>query len=117
MKGAVACLAVLACMAAACAAPANDVPPAAEPEAAAPAGEGDKIVSPEWDALDRVEDSCGIEGLKPYLGKPAADLPDGLLKPRDRVLGPTSQATMDYSPERLNVLTNADGIIIGLKCG
>ncbi|MCA8900758.1 MAG: hypothetical protein KDA53_05855 [Hyphomonas sp.] len=108
-------------MVSACAAPANDVPPESAPETApetaAPVEEGDAAVKPEWDALDRVDDTCGIEALKPFLGTAAADLPDGTLKPVDRVLGPDSQATMDYVPERLNVLTNFDGVIIGLKCG
>ncbi|MEZ5953315.1 MAG: I78 family peptidase inhibitor [Hyphomonas sp.] len=102
---------------AACAAPANDVTPGPDAEAQAPAGGGDRVAQPEWDVLDRVDDTCGLEALKPWLGKPSGDLPEGTLKARDRILSPDSQATMDYAPDRLNVLTNDDGIIIGLKCG
>ena len=71
------CLAALALMVSACAAPANDVPPESAPETApetaAPVEEGDAAVKPEWDALDRVDDTCGIEALKPFLGTAAAD--------------------------------------------
>ena len=133
MKRRAGILSGLALLAAACAAPvepapepdtganaAEAVPETPDPEVQGPEVQGPEAqgeVKPSMDPLDRVDDTCGLEAVKPYLGKPAADLPEGLLKPADRVLTPTSQVTMDYVPERLNVLTNAGGVIIGLKCG
>ena len=34
-----------------------------------------------------------------------------------RVLKPDSMATMDYSPDRLNIHTTEDGVILGQDCG
>lgn len=34
-----------------------------------------------------------------------------------RVLKPDSMATMDYSPDRLNIHTTQDGIILSQDCG
>ena len=100
-----------------CTAPADDeaVPPASESVAASE--EPDLKVGAEMDPTDRVEDSCNSDRLSDWLGKQADDLPDGLLAERDRILAPDGMATMDYVPERLNVLTDDEGMIIGFKCG
>ena len=102
----------------ACAAPsAPDAP--AEPEAAvveAPEGAGSDV-KPEMDGLDRVEDTCGLNAFKPFLGKTAADIPPELLPDTARIVGPDTNVTMDYVPTRVNILTNEDGTIIGMKCG
>lgn len=37
-------------------------------------------------------------------------------RPR-RILAPNSMATMDYSPDRLNIHTTEDGIILTQDCG
>lgn len=102
-------------------------PPAPESEAAAPAGgtqagtdpatEGDMIVQPEWDALDRTTDSCGMAAVRGFLGEAASDIPEDRLPEEYRILAPSDQATMDYRPMRLNVLTNEEGTVIGFKCG
>jgi hypothetical protein len=34
-----------------------------------------------------------------------------------RVLKPDSMATMDYNPDRLNIMTTQDGIILTQECG
>lgn len=34
-----------------------------------------------------------------------------------RVLKPNSMATMDYVPDRLNIMTTEDGIILTQECG
>ncbi|MEO0466240.1 MAG: I78 family peptidase inhibitor [Pseudomonadota bacterium] len=75
------------------------------------------LVQPEWDALDRVQDSCGLAAVRGFLGQAAEDIPENRLPPVYRILAPTDQATMDYLPRRLNVLTDEAGDIIGFKCG
>ena len=108
-------------------------PPAGEldvaPDPAAPPVEGDAsvpvetgpdneaLVQPEWDALDRVQDSCGLAVVRGFLGRMAPDIPEDRLPEQFRILAPTDQATMDYVPRRLNVLTDEEGTVIGFKCG
>lgn len=117
-------------LAAACSAPApsSNAPaepdvPAAAPDAAAPESaetappEGEAMVQPEWDGLDRVQDTCGMSAVRGFLGRAASEIPAERLPEQVRILAPTDQATMDYVPRRLNVLTDEDGTVIGFKCG
>ncbi len=61
-------------------------------------------------------DPCGAQGHTALLGSniAAVTLPADL---NDRVVGPDTVVTTDYVPGRLNIETNADGMIIGLSCG
>lgn len=61
-------------------------------------------------------DPCGAQGYTSFLGSniAAVTLPADL---NDRVVGPDSVVTTDFDPSRLNIETNADGLIIGLSCG
>lgn len=34
-----------------------------------------------------------------------------------RIMAPGTAATMDYLPERINVMTNDDGIVLNVTCG
>jgi len=107
----------VALLVAACAAP-EPVETVADTSApAAEVSEPDHSVKPEMDILDRVEDTCGLDALKPYLGQQAGDIPADVLPERSRIVGPDTQVTMDYVPTRVNVLTDEAGMVIGLKCG
>ena len=88
----------------------------AEPTADSQNGE-EAMVQPEWDALDRVQDTCGMAAVRDFLGKAAGDIPAPRLPEVFRILAPTDQATMDYLPRRLNILTDEVGTVIGFKCG
>ena len=79
--------------------------------------DGRAVTTERMDALDRMDDTCGMEPVKAYLGTQASDIPASDLPQQVRILTPTSQATLDYVPRRLNILTNEDGMVIGLKCG
>ena len=116
MKQAVLFLGVVL-LVAACAAPqtVETVPESSAP--AAEVSEPGRNVKPEMDPLDRVEDTCGLDALKPYLGQQASDIPMEVLPERSRIVGPDTQVTMDYVPTRLNVLNDETGMVIGLKCG
>lgn len=61
-------------------------------------------------------DPCGAQGHTALLGAniAAVTLPADL---NDRVIGPNDAVTMDFVSDRLNIETNADGLIIGLSCG
>lgn len=53
-----------------------------------------------------------------WTGMNAKDINKSVLEGRAyRILGPDSMATMDYSPNRLNIHTDDKGIIIEQVCG
>jgi hypothetical protein len=72
------------------------------------------VTAPEPASAD--EDACGASQYQSLIGTNAAavtlpaDLPH-------RILGPNDAATMDYSPGRLNIMTDDNGVIIEVKCG
>jgi hypothetical protein len=96
--------------------PVEVTPEVAEPEVVE-TPEAEVTVQPEMDAVDRVEDTCGLAGLEQFVGQNVLDI-DGTLVPEGlRVVGPDTQVTMDYVPTRANMLTDDEGTVIGLKCG
>ncbi|KCZ56802.1 I78 family peptidase inhibitor [Hyphomonas chukchiensis] len=115
-----------ALMAGACSAPAPETAPeAAAPEAAEPAPaetpdaatETDTAVQPEMNPIDTMDDTCGMAALETYVGQQASAIPEAEMPENTRVVGPDDQVTMDYVPTRLNVLTDAEGVVLSLKCG
>jgi len=96
-----------------------NAPAASAPEAAEgsrPGGE-DRVVQPEMDPLDRTGDTCGMTPFRRYIGEPADDIPREDLPENARIVSPSDRVTMDYSPRRLNILTDDAGTVIALKCG
>jgi hypothetical protein len=68
--------------------------------------------------------ACGGDRLGHLVGGPAPDaagleaIRSGADAPsRLRVIGPGQPLTMDHMPRRLNILLDADGTVIGLRCG
>jgi hypothetical protein len=66
------------------------------------------------------DDPCGAADLEYLIGAPVPDAAalaalDGPL--RVRVVRPGDFVTMDHVPRRLNIETNADGIVRRLRCG
>jgi hypothetical protein len=70
----------------------------------------------EEDEMSDGEDTCGRSGYESLIGTniAAVTLPAEL---NHRVLGPDDAGTMDFVPERLNIRTDEDGVIVGLDCG
>ena len=64
---------------------------------------------------DNMQESC----LKPMelIGQPRNAIDLSVFKNTVRVLGPNDAATMDYSPQRTNILTDKQGIITAIRCG
>ena len=107
--------ALVACNAPAPTETADAADPAPAPEAATEPVTGE--VQPEWDALDRVQDTCGMSAVRGFLGQLASDIPEDRLPPRVRILAPGDPATLDFVPGRLNILTDENGTALALKCG
>lgn len=68
-------------------------------------------------------DSCGARDLRQLIGQPGAGVAgvrivgsDGLPVPV-RVIGPNDVVTLDFSPERVNLRTDASGTITAVDCG
>lgn len=61
-------------------------------------------------------DTCNAASFQYLIGKPASTL-DGIrfAKPM-RLITPETAVTMDFNPERLNIMTNEKGVISGLHC-
>jgi hypothetical protein len=64
------------------------------------------------------KDQCGLKDAKAFVGKNRTDLPAPVDPSRWRVACTTCPVTMDYRPDRLNILFNPDtGVVQQVKCG
>ncbi|PZR36224.1 MAG: peptidase inhibitor I78 [Caulobacter segnis] len=69
-------------------------------------------------AAEAKEDQCGLKEAQAFLGKPRTSLPAPVDPSRWRVACTTCPVTMDYRPDRLNILFNTDtGVVQQVKCG
>ena len=61
-------------------------------------------------------DACGASGYQSFVGTniAAITLPAEL---NHRIIGPGDAYTQDYSPSRLNIFTDENGVIIEVRCG
>ena len=65
-----------------------------------------------------VADQCGSAALKYLIGRPKTDIPVPTDPSKRRVLCSSCPATMDYRPDRLNIVYDTQtGIIKEVKCG
>lgn len=65
-------------------------------------------------------DPCHAADYEYMIGEPAPDAEAiaALEGPkRVRVIGPGDMVTMDHVPQRLNIETDAEGIVLRLRCG
>jgi hypothetical protein len=64
------------------------------------------------------KDQCGLKDAQAFVGKNRTDLPAPVDPSRWRVACTTCPVTMDYRPDRLNILFNPDtGVVQQVKCG
>jgi hypothetical protein len=61
--------------------------------------------------------TCGADERQGWVGQSVASLNDIDLPEGTRVLFPTTPATMDFNPERLNVSVDASDNISRVYCG
>lgn len=61
--------------------------------------------------------SCPSAAYQVLVGQPIGEIhTDSLPSPR-RIYGQGDMVTMDYRPDRLNIVTGDDGVVIEVKCG
>jgi len=66
---------------------------------------------------DPAADTCNMAQYAALVGMPATDPGVPPASSSVRHITPNTQVTMDFSPTRLNIDINADGVITGLRCG
>ncbi len=62
------------------------------------------------------EDTCGMAAYRHLIGEDAAGIDRARLPPRTRVITPDMMVTQDFSPNRLNIITDANGRVSSLRC-
>ncbi|MDO9335095.1 MAG: peptidase inhibitor I78 [Caulobacteraceae bacterium] len=88
-----------------------------EPEPA-PAQPPPRVEAPRPMPSQEPKDSCGAKALQSLIGKPRSEIPVPVDPTKRRVTCTSCPVTMDYNPQRLNILFDADtGIIKDVKCG
>ena len=95
-----------ALLAAACTTPA-ETPPPEQPVAEQPA--------PQTAAEATAQDTCGAAQYRGLVGQnfAAVSLPAGN---NIRIIQPDTMVTQDFSPQRVNMIVGADGIITAFEC-
>jgi len=73
--------------------------------------------SPTTPTSSQADDECGAQSRQHLVGTPESDLDRSTLPEFNRVLHPNTPATMDYRPDRLNVLVDDNGKIERVSCG
>lgn len=71
--------------------------------------------APQTAAEATAQDTCGASQYQAMIGTniAAATFPAG---PGIRVIQPDTPVTQDFSPQRLNVIVDANGVITSLEC-
>jgi PBP1b-binding outer membrane lipoprotein LpoB len=62
------------------------------------------------------QDTCGMARFQHLIGADASAIDQSTLPPRTRIITPDSMVTQDFSAERLNIFTGADGKVSSLRC-
>ncbi len=98
-------------MACACATvPANMPSERAEPDVVDRTGE---VQGPEFDD----EPQCAAEAYQVLVGQRIGEVYTESLPVPHRIYSVTDMVTMDYRPERLNIVTSPEGEVVEVKCG
>ena len=68
-------------------------------------------------AVAAEEDQCGASAQQGLIGQSREVLTEKSFTGPVRVIGPNQAVTMDFNPERINLETDAVGIITRVFCG
>lgn len=62
------------------------------------------------------QDSCGASRFQHLIGTPLAAIDESTLPAEARLLTPDTIVTQDFRPDRLNIMSGADGLVSSLAC-
>lgn len=73
----------------------------------------------EYTVVDRTGDAsdCPAEAYQVLVGQQASEIDEASLPVPHRIYGPGDAVTMDYRPNRLNIVVGEDGTVVEVKCG
>lgn len=71
------------------------------------------IAAPENAEDATARNTCGARAYRDKIGTPVADLQ---VPPRARVIAPGTAVTDDFRSNRLNIITDENGVITALQC-
>lgn len=109
---------VLGVVLASCSSAPEPAPPPPPTTPTAPAAVALPPTPPTSSSSGEPKDQCGLKEAQGYVGKPRTSLPAPVDPSRWRVACTTCPVTLDYRPDRLNILFNADnGVVQQVKCG
>ncbi|WP_168072549.1 peptidase inhibitor I78 [Caulobacter sp. SSI4214] len=109
---------VLGVVLASCSSAPEPAPPPPPTTPTAPAAVALPPTPPTSPSSVEPKDQCGLKEALVYVGKPRTSLPAPVDPSRWRVACTTCPVTLDYRPDRLNILFNADtGVVQQVKCG
>lgn len=61
--------------------------------------------------------TCAADAYQVLVGQRAVEVDRASLPAPHRVYGPGDAVTMDYRPDRLNIVVGEDGTVVEVKCG
>ncbi|MBH1974091.1 MAG: hypothetical protein I8H94_03340 [Rhodobacteraceae bacterium] len=61
--------------------------------------------------------SCSSDAVQSLIGSNIASVDTRPLAKTVRIIPPNTAVTMDYNPQRLNIETDARGVIVRMTCG
>jgi hypothetical protein len=67
--------------------------------------------------VDPMPPTCGAEGLQGLVGQPASVLETMKFAGPVRIIHHDMAVTMDFNPDRLNILLDRDDVIERVNCG
>jgi hypothetical protein len=75
--------------------------------------------TPDYPVVDRTGEGreCAAEQFQVLVGQRASEVHTDSLPYPHRVYAHGDPVTMDYRPDRLNVVTDARGVVISVACG
>jgi hypothetical protein len=84
-----------------------------------PMAEGPPIVdrTGEVPTGDAEAPQCAAEAYQVLVGQPIGEIDTDSLPIPLRIYGPDQMITMDYRPDRMNIVLDADDIVVEVRCG
>ncbi|MCC5995202.1 MAG: hypothetical protein JJU18_02375 [Oceanicaulis sp.] len=74
---------------------------------------------PGYPVVDRTGEGreCAAEDFQMLIGQPIGEVHTGSLPSPRRIYTRGDPVTMDYRPDRLNIITDDQGVVIAVRCG